>query len=233
MKNKLTTKLFCILLITVTFLTLFFTSNVQATSLNEADAKLNEIMNTEDKIMKYDVRSDETTEVDIQELRQIISRKNYSTNISHTEGYIPSKYIQSSLPKKETTAFFSSDSAQRITNTSVYPYIQTCRIKAYDGSVDEGHAIYGTASIVGPKAALTCAHCVFNDKKSNTKYLNWTIYPGYNNGTYYGTACGWDTVYYSNTWMETHDYEYDWAICVLQSDVGNQIGWCRSSILWH
>jgi V8-like Glu-specific endopeptidase len=72
---------------------------------------------------------------------------------------------------------------------------------------------------------------VFDKNNGNSAFKNWTIYPGCNgldgngNPIYYGTACGWDKVYYSSKWMETHSDQYDWAICVLQSDVGNQLGW--------
>lgn len=81
------------------------------------------------------------------------------------------------------------------------------------------------ASIVAPNLALTSAHCVFDKSNNFSNYANWTIYAGYNNGTYYGTATGWSNVIYLNSYKTNPSVENDWAICVLQANVGNQVGW--------
>jgi V8-like Glu-specific endopeptidase len=224
MKKNLITKLSITLLISIAFSILIVNYNVEATNSEQTNITLNEILNTEEKIMKYDAITNKTTEVDVEELKEIVtlqSNKNAEDNYSLTS-YNPSLNSEVYSSKIPLVSLSSATTAERITNTSGFPYKVTCRVTSNDNN---GGTHYGTASIVGPNAAITAAHCVFDSSNGNAVLRNWTLYPGYNGGTYYGTATGWSQVYYSSTWMNNHSYEYDWAICVLQSDVGNQIGW--------
>lgn len=228
MKKNMTAKVLIILLIGIMF-AMLFKNTVKATSIEQIDYDIDKILETEEKIMKYDARTNEITEVNMEELEQVLKmKKNINSEIPYsTMPYIPNE-IYSDNAKIN---LFSTD-RERVNNTSIYPYKQTCRIEYYEEQIYEANAHRATASIVGPKVALTAAHCVFNENQNNAVYRNWTLYPGYNDGTYYGTACGWDQVYYSDNWMNNHTSEDDWAICVLQSDVGNQIGWLRCGFLW-
>ncbi len=216
MKRQLFRKLFAVVLISIIFSMLIMTSNVQAMTPKITGPNLNEILETEEKIMMYDAKTDETKEVDVEELRQVLSSQNKARGGSFDSIAPYDPYANSNMRQNEATPL-AADSAERVTNTYNFPNRVTCRI--------ESQEIYGTCAIVGPNVGLTAAHCVFNKDNGNAAYKNWTIYPGYNNGTYYGTPCGWDKVYYSSKWMETHSDQYDWAICVLQSDVGKQLGW--------
>ncbi len=204
----MTAKMLIILLISVMY-AMFFLNTVKATSIEQID--IDKILETEEKIMKYDARTNEITEVNMKELEQVLKmEKNINTQIAYsTMPYIPNE-IYSDNAKIN---LFSTD-GERVNNTSIYPYKQTCRIEYYVEQIYEAYAHRATAAIVGQKVALTAAHCVFNENKNNAVYRNWTLYPGYNDGTYYGTACGWDRVYYSDNWMNNHTPEYDWAICV-------------------
>lgn len=120
----------------------------------------------------------------------------------------------------------SGETAERVTNTTIFPYRVTCRTVCI--SEDGTEEIHGTAAIVGPKLALTSAHTVFNLEKKY-KYLNWTCYPAYNKGVYKDLSCGWSRVYYSSKWMESSSNAlirpYDWAICVLEKNLGDSVGW--------
>lgn len=220
MNRNFISKTFIILLISLTFLMSFFTSKAQAiNNSKQEDYQLE----SDEKIMEYDAITNETKEVDMEELKQLIEIQNKSTNnvtsYNSTSPYNPN----SEKALTQTTIMpLSVPSAIRITDTSSFPYKTTCRILAKNNA---GEDMHGTAAIVGPKAALTAAHCIFDEENENFIYRDWTIYPGFNYNSYYGTACGWSKVYYSSKWIETHSYEYDWAICVLESDVGNQIGW--------
>lgn len=222
MKKNLITKLFTALLISVAFSILIANHNVEAANLEQTHSTVNEILNTEEKIMKYDAITNETTEVDVEELRQIFTLQDNMNqdNSNSLSPYDP--YSEVSAPQIPVNSLRAATTAERITNTSEFPYRVTCRVTSNN---NEGKIQHSTASIVGPKVALTVAHGVFDKEDGNAVLKNWTLYPGYNNGTYYGTACGWSQVYYSSDWMNTHNYDSDWAICVLQSDVGNQLGW--------
>ena len=230
MRKQLFTKFFAVLLISITFSMLIMTGNVQAMTQEQTNQDLNEILETEEKIMMYDAKTNETTEVDVEELKQVLSSQTRVRGGSYDSIAPYDPYANSNIVNNAITPL-SANSAERVTNTYNFPNRVTSRIKAQTTKNNVTYNVYGTCAIVGPNAGLTAAHCVFDKDNGNAAYRNWTIYPGCNgldsngNPIYYGTACGWDRVYYSNKWMETHSDQYDWAICVLQSDVGNQLGW--------
>lgn len=235
MKKHFSKKLFFTLLLSIVFAILLINTNVMAATLEEIEEIL---QTTEDKLMIYNIETGVERELDMDELNSIVSTKNsVSSNSSILDSYTPT------VPPTTTTlaptdeaylafaeadnssqrlALASANSVQRITNTSGDPYCKTARIYAKDHL---NFSVYGTASIVGPNLALTCAHCVFDENNNFSNYLNWTIYAGYNNGTYYGTATGWSNVIYLNSFKTNPTVENDWAICVLQANVGNQVGW--------
>ncbi len=219
MNRNLISKIFIILLILSTSLMCFFTSNAHAVNVKQEDYQLE----SDEKIMEYDAITNETKEVNMEELKQLIEIQNKSTNnVTSYNSISPyNPYSEKDLTQ-DTIMPLYEPSARRITDTGSYPYRTTCRVSVENSS---GTTRYATAAIVGPKVALTAAHCIFDATNGNAVFKNWTIYPGYNGNSYYGTACGWSKVYYSSKWIETHSYEYDWAICVLESDVGNQVGW--------
>lgn len=221
---KIRKKTFTILFILTIFFTFIINYNVEATEQIESDYLNNEDLGSQEKIMKYDVLTNETTEVNMEELEQVISSKYSITN--NTEYILNSYNPYTKNSSFNTTISPLSTSMSIITDTSILPYIATCKITYSEGNL-------GTASIVGPSLALTAAHCVFDQDNNNEVFKNWTIYPGYNekitgDKKYYGTPCGWSQVYYSSNWMSEHNYKDDWAICVLQSDVGNQVGYYRT-----
>lgn len=227
MKKNFIKKLFTILMITAMLTTIALNTEVKATTDNTAisNDEIDEIMekiSTEEKIMKYDALTNETTEVDMDEIRNVLASQNRG-NEDKTEANIVdlSKVKVNYLPTAEEkgTSLNPRSGAQLISNTRAVPYLQTCRITVYSTNINQTVSM-GTATMVGSKLALTAAHCVF-DPSTKQAYSNWTIYPGYNNGTYYGTATGWSTVYYSNDWMnDTTNSEADWALCVLNTSPG-------------
>lgn len=227
MKKNTIKKFFTMLMIIVILATIFLNTNVKAATDNaqSSEDEINEIIekiSTEEKIMKYDALTNETTEVDMNEVRNALKLQ-YRENVNKT----PVNIIDSSKIKinhmptvnNKENSLNDRNGAQLVSNTYAVAHLQTCRITVYSTNINQTVAM-GTATIVGPKLALTAAHCVF-DPVTKQAYSNWTIYPGYNNGTYYGTATGWSTVYYSSAWMnDTSNYGADWAICVLNTSPG-------------
>lgn len=223
MKSKLISKIFIIATV-VSISSLFLNANTsKATTIaneQETTVTLEEIMETEDTIMEYDARTNTTREVDMEALKQSLNNENeLQGELSTTADYSTSKIIKKYT---EPSVSLLSQSAQRVTNTNSFPYSATCRIEAINS---KGSKCYGTAALVGANLALTSAHCVFDHNDNNYVYRNWTVYPGYNNGSYIGGKTGWDKVYYSKDWAETHDTGKDWAICVLQANLGNSAGY--------
>ena len=163
--------------------------------------------NNEVEILEYDAKTNNVRSVNIDEMQNVIQK---------TTGAEQKNVInRNSL---ELTSLAKSISTSRILNTNIFPYRQTCRVIA---QTENNTTFFGSAAIVGPKVVLTAAHCVFDVNNNKAKLLNWKIQPGYNYGDVYGPQCGWDKVYYTKNWMQDDDAEYDWAICVLEQDVGS------------
>ena len=94
-----------------------------------------------------------------------------------------------------------------------------------------------SASMIGPKFALTAAHCVHypsTDMPINEGWVSDSFFlrPGYNLGR---SITGFDQVRVVKTWLSRTKFEnvpkYDgddeWAILELEQDVGTELGWAR------
>lgn len=236
MKRNFITKTICffiiisiILMIFCTYSTNANTSNIEDINLSddisEQDAKVeSKIENMEEKIIKYDATTGETTEIDLEELKSKINLLNAigNENLSNsTKGYDP--YSKQYLDNNNLIQpHISWDSAfTRVNDTSEFPYRVTCRL------IIDGGMAYGSGYLVGPNVMLTAAHCAY-DKENDNKPRQFRVYPGYNDGAYRGLSCEWQAIYRSSIWLETHDREYDWALVELKEDLGNQVGWLRN-----
>ena len=205
----------------------------QQPSLTLNQLKDNILIDTDEKIMKYDARTNETTVVDMDELKELINPKisylsSNSNSSSSSNAIIIPPY---NLPDNSNTTpdvspmGYLPNSAEMVSNTNNYPNNQICRLEFQDSN---NITHYGSAALIGgPRVAITAAHCVFNVNDNKATYKNWKIQPGYSNGSTTGTVTGWDQVYYSSNWMNSsgNNMMYDWAICVLQADTtGSALG---------
>ncbi len=226
--NTILKKLSIILLLTIIILSAFSLSSKAISSNilnNEKDliapnmstSEIIPLNSNEEKIMEYDAKTGTTREVNIDELHKSISLKNsknkgYNNRI---EPYDPLNYVS------QDVATTYSDFNQ-VSEVMSLPYRATCRIKAdvY------GNELVGSGYLAGPKVVVTAAHCVMNMDDNDNLFADWVAYPGYNNGrSYNDVSSGWSKIYYSSNWKSTHSPAYDWAICVLNSDIGNTTGW--------
>lgn len=231
-RNFIITKIICFFIMISIFSILFctyntnaFTSDVEdinlSDNIDESEAtKESKIENMEEKIIKYDATTGETTEVNLEELKEKINLLNAISNeeFNGTKGYDPySKlYLENNdqiNPHVMVDSFFT-----RVDNISKFPHRVTCRL------IIDGGMSYGSGFLVGPNVMLTAAHCVYNKEKDNEP-RQFRVYPGYDDGAYNGYSCEWQAIYRSNIWLETHDREYDWALVELKEDLGNKIGW--------
>lgn len=212
MKRIVLMKKVAILLLMIITFAIFF-SSYQVKAINVEDVKINLEDNIpEEKIMKYDRRTNEITEVDMDELIKSINSSVNRNDIPNYTNLDSNEENDSSEPLRYV------GNVELVSNPSSAPYKYVCRIRATKNG--SGFTV-GTAALVGNKAALTAAHCVFDLQNNNQVFQNWTIYPGYGGGNWCGTATGWDTVYYSSSYFNASSidrYKYDWAICVLQAD---------------
>lgn len=105
-------------------------------------------------------------------------------------------------------------------------YIET---RYWDKDLDIVVTSGGTGFLIGPNAVATAGHIVYNWESNNDSHwiTQATIIPAYNadsNHKPFGTAeathfyCGWD-------WAKKHDSSDDWGIILLDSNIGNDVGW--------
>ena len=141
-----------------------------------------------------------------------------SISTNYTPAYNPSPSLFLDKDNKSSIrGIFDSDFI-KVNDTSVFPYRVTCRM------IINGGTEYGSGFLVGPNIMLTAAHTIYDEDNDN-EVRNFTVYPGYNNGSYKNYSSGWQAIYRSSIWLETHDREYDWALVELKEDLGNNLGW--------
>ena len=235
MKKNFLTKLLIVLLLTIMTATLVFSTNVRATSMDVNGKKtyvvdefldeesFTEAQSTqEEKIMMYDATTGETTEIDMDNLAQKIATTytRNGGNYTRTESYDPLAFLEEPNPITPYSTY------TRVTNTSTFPYRVTCRIKAEV----YGNELIGSGYLVGSNLLLTNAHCVMNMDDNDQTFADWVAYPGYNNGAYNGVSSGWSKIIYSSNWKGNHSVADDWCLCILNSNIGSQVGWfgCQS-----
>lgn len=196
-------------------------------NIKKSDIQKNTISDKEEKIIKYDAVTGETTEVNIKLLKEKNKLLNLTNkNFSSTEPYNPLQ-----LPSKNSTKssrLMMDSFYTKVTDTIIFPYIATCRIGVTTNMDSDLEIGEGTGFLVGPSMMLTAAHVLYDDEKNN-ELRNFTVYPGYNHGILQiydkQYSSGWKAIYRSSIWLETHDPEYDWALVELKEDLGNQLGW--------
>lgn len=206
MKKRLT-RIFILLLVISIWVS--FTLKVSATE------KIEDMEETMDIIMKYDAKTNTTSEVNKEELEAALTHSLQTTN--SIEAYIP----------RSTKGNMRASSGTRV-DTSSFPYRAICKITAHN---NKGDLIEGSGVLVGRNLLLTAAHCVYDTDNNNAIFGDWKAAPGFNNSLYRGQVSGWATVYYSSAWMSGHSYQYDWALCVMEKeDIGDYTGYLGAQV---
>lgn len=124
-------------------------------------------------------------------------------------------------------SIIGDDSRTQVTNTVVNPYIYIGRIVSTwdingDGINDQMTSC--TGFIEGPDVIITAGHCVhYND------YGGWltsfTYYPAQNETIYPFSSAGMSSISFSSNWANNESQNDDWAIVVVNRNVGADTGW--------
>ena len=164
----------------------------------------------DNKILKYDAKTGETTEIDMNNLKSKLSKNNVITN--YVEPYMSTQTNGINEISLNSNYIYPLD-------TQNFPYTATCKIKC------EVYGKVGVSSgfLVGKNLLLTAAHCVMNKEDGDKTFAQWKVYPGYVNGkSYKNLSSTYVQAIYPSDWKKTHSPEYDWCLCILEDDIGLQ-----------
>lgn len=114
-----------------------------------------------------------------------------------------------------------TDNRAKINPATSYPWRTHCKIYI---TFPDGARFVGSATMIGPKKAITAGHCV-HDKSHGGWAKSIEVIPGFSCGTKsYGSA--WATYYLSWTgWTNYKDPSHDMGIICLDRTIGNAVGW--------
>lgn len=181
------------------------------------DTSQNEIPdNSQYSLTTTDVETGETTAKDFSSIISTYVTKAIKSNSTYDEvkPYIP-----------ETASTYSiiggSDGRGTVSSTT-FPYGPVGYLNM---NFSDGYSNRGTAFLVAPNVALTAGHMVYDEEHGTA--INGNFTPG-KNSSKDNAPFGVATVRYINSptkWAQNHDPNYDWAIILLNENIGNNCGW--------
>lgn len=139
-------------------------------------------------------------------------------------------YAQSALPSgerplvKRTKVFkvFGSDDRQEVADTSVFPWSAVGMIEAYWGAAANYEIRGGTGVLISDRVVLTCAHVLHESG------IGWadrvSFIPGKSGDSEPFGTIQVSTLTARDEWIDHQDDNYDIALLVLSSPVGQQVG---------
>ena len=123
-----------------------------------------------------------------------------------------------------------ADERLPITNTAKYPFSTVGYLQMEN---KKGEVWSCTAAMIGPKTALTAAHCLYNHAEQGgwrDKFVFWPAVNGENNAPFGGFD--YDTVYVFQAFITDYDgtydavWQYDVGLVTFKDPIGNSLlGW--------
>lgn len=119
------------------------------------------------------------------------------------------------------TGILGSDDRVQVSDTDEYPYSAVCYIEVAFSTGAE----CGTAFMIGDNIAVTAAHCVY---KNGELVSDVKVWPGKDGFSIFGNPFGTAesiSIFKAPNYNQGDFYKYDWAIIVLDENIGNDTGW--------
>lgn len=165
----------------------------------------------------YVVYDLETGEVTYHSFDDLIDESDRAKTWDSCPGYYPDGVI----PPIDPNALVGEDNRTRVTNTTTGPYNSTVYMTA---TFSNGSKSTFSAFMIGPSAAVTAGHCVYDSDKGGVA-TSVTAIPGKNGSSNpYGSATS-SKIIVSPQYEAGAGTNYDWAIIELNSAIGNKTGW--------
>ena len=153
--KKLRTKLFIGIFLSTVFAIVIVSGKAQAANLNGLEIP------TDEKIMKYDVRTKKVIEVDNEELEQVLNNYKIKNGDTYNKLNSYNPFEAKHFSKISFTKSVHEALTKQVTDTSVFPYRTTCKVNGNIKNDKVEGTVEGSASLVGPNIALTAAHVCF------------------------------------------------------------------------
>jgi glutamyl endopeptidase len=126
-----------------------------------------------------------------------------------------------------TKSVIGTDTRIQVTDTTANPYSFTGYIYSTwdeDGDGNDDNYSYCTGFMEGPDVLITAAHCVY-DSSNNGWNTSLKYDPARNGETTPYESAYMTEISISQQWVTYHDWNYDWAIIILDRNVGGTTGW--------
>lgn len=168
-----------------------------------------------------------------------------------SEGYIPDDASYSI----STNSILGTDDRVQVTNPSAWPYRGTCRLyMEYDNvynTITKKYvklAYIGTGFMEGPNLLVTAGHCAYSDVTSDGEYQDnidnprfpnrIEVYAGANgyadtNSSSYPYFATVTKINIQKEYYENPTFDYDWAACELNWNLGNATGFYWKISNWY
>lgn len=161
MKNNFVFKLVTTLLIILMFSLSISIFSVSATTEEITENQTVEEVVQEEKILMYDAETGETTEIDMEQIRQniIMTYSNNNIQLNRLPAYIPNSNLEINNGEYDIAPNASSSDFHLISEINAFPNTAICRVGSNGGN--------GSGFLIGPNLLLTNAHCVMNEKDNS------------------------------------------------------------------
>ena len=235
-KNKLFRRgIPCCLVLALMAMSVITSNTVNAKSLKNAD-KISyvEKNSTDANFISKDLITDEENYYDLYnngvEVNVLGNEKTTNSNVEKKESsaYFPNNKISASRIDFSSSKnnfiepknIIGSDN-RKLVNSSSYPFSAVCSMII---TWPDGARSSGTAWLYGKNTAITAGHCIYSADNGGWA-TSIEISPGANQyskpfGSVYAT-----NLYTSTEWIESSDWEHDYGVLKLSSNIGTSTGW--------